>query len=146
MPIKRTKHWDTREFHQHLLDRNNAPHVYGQNDCCLFACDGIKSMTGADIGEDFRGYKTELGALKAIKKVTGGTTVEHAAEYCAKKYELPELEHPLKAQRGDLVLVEETDGLKMGLVHLSGACVVVPGETCLRRIPLQCIKRAWRIG
>jgi len=146
MPLKRTPHWDTRELNQHLIDRAEAPHVYGQNDCCTYAADGIKAMTGIDIAEDFRGYTSEIGALKAIKKVTGGSTVEHAAEYCAKKYDLAELEHPLKAQRGDLVLIEEADGLKMGLIHLSGTCANVPGENELRRVPLTAIKRAWRIG
>lgn len=145
MPLKRTQHWDTREFNQHLIDRAKAPHVYGENDCCTFAADGIKAMTGVDIAEDFRGYTTEAGALKAIKQITGGGTVEDAAAYVAKKHNLEELEHPLKAQRGDLVLVEQPDGLLMGLVHLSGSCVVAPGETGLRRIPLTSIKRAWRI-
>lgn len=146
MPLTRTPHWATRELHDHLLDRANAPHEYGVNDCCLFAADGIHAMTGVDIAEDFRGYSTEQGALKAIAKVAGGSTVEHAAEYCAKKYGLEQLVHPLMAQRGDLVLIEEADGFKMGLVHLGGACAVVPGETELRRVPLTSIKRAWRIG
>lgn len=146
MPLKRTKHWATCEYNQHLVERAEAPHVYGVNDCCLFAADGIKAMTGVDIAEDFRGYSTEQGALKAIAKVAGGSTVQDAAVYCAKKYDLAELDQPLKAQRGDLVLIEEADGFKMGLVHLSGACAVVPGETALRRVDLAAIKRAWRIG
>jgi hypothetical protein len=146
MPLKRTHDWATGALHRHLLERVQAPHVYGANDCCLFAADGIQAMTGVDIAEDFRGYSTEQGALKAIAQVTAGSTVEHAAEYCAQKYGLAELEHPLTAQRGDLVLIEEEDGFKMGLVHLSGACAVVPGENELRRVPLTSIKRAWRIG
>jgi hypothetical protein len=143
--MKRSTHWATRELNQHIISRAKAPHVYGSNDCCTFAADGIKAMTGVDIAEDFRGYTTEAGALKAIKKVAGGSTVEDAASYCAKKYELTELKFPLMAQRGDLVLIEEADGLKMGLIHLSGACAVVPGETELRRVALTAIKRAWRI-
>jgi hypothetical protein len=145
MPLKRRQHWATRELNQHIIDRAKAPHIYGQNDCCLFAADGIKAMTGVDIAEDFRGYTTEAGALKTIKKVTSGSNVEHAAEYCAQKYDLAELKYPLMAQRGDLVLIEEADGLKMGLIHLGGACAVVPGEKELRRVPLTSIKRAWRI-
>lgn len=146
MPLKRTMHWRTRELNQHLLERVKAPHVYGQNDCCLFAADGVKAMTGVDIAEDFRGYTTEQAALAKIVKVTGGSTVEDAAVYCAQKYGLPELQYPLMAQGGDLVLIQEADGFKMGLIHLSGTCAVVPGELELRRIPLTAIKRAWRIG
>ncbi len=146
MPLKRTPHWATRELHQHLLDRAGQPHAYGSNDCCTFAADGIRAMTGVDIAEDFRGYSTEIGALAAIRKVTGGFSVEDAVAYCARKYGLVELDHPLTAQRGDLVLLNEADGLKMGLVHLSGTCAVVPGECALRRVPLTDIKRAWRVG
>src|SRR5579875_2078687 len=110
--MQRSRTWDTQELAQYLLDRANAPHKYGENDCCLCAGDGIRAMTGVDIAEDFRGYKTQRGALMAIRKVTGGSTVEHAAEYVANKYGLPEHAHPLKAQRGDLVLIEEADGSK----------------------------------
>lgn len=148
MDLEKTQHWATRELNDHIVSRATTPHTFGENDCCTFAADGIKAMTGVDIAEDFRavGYTTELGALKAIKKVTGGSTVEDAAVYCAKKYNLAELEHPLKAQRGDLVLVEQAEGLLLGLVHMSGTCVVAPGEQGLRRIELTSIKRAWRIG
>jgi hypothetical protein len=149
VPLKRTTHWATRELHQHLLERATAAHEYGKNDCALFVADAIQAMTGVDIAEDFRGYTTQQGALAAIAKVTGKSTVEDAAAYCAKKYGLPELEHPLLAQRGDLVVVSQADGpggLLLGLVHLSGACVVAPGDAGLRRIPLTAIKRAWRIG
>ena len=146
MTLKRSKYWDTRELHQHLLERNDAAHVYGKNDCALFAADGIKAMTGVDIAEDFRGYAGPTGAQRAIAKVTGGTTVEDAAVYCAKKYALPELEHPLEAKRGDLVLLAHEGELLLGLIHLSGSCAVAPGAAALRRIPLSAIKRAWRVG
>ena len=144
--LKRSKHWATCELHDHMIERAQLPHAYGKNDCALFAADGIRAMTGVDIAEDFRGYAGPMGAQRAIAKITGGSTVEDAAVYCAKKYELPELEHPLTAKRGDLVLLEQDGDKILGLVHLSGTCAVAPGDAGLRRIPLSAIKRAWRIG
>jgi hypothetical protein len=103
-------------------------------------------LTGVDIAEDFRSYSTAIGALRAIRKVTGGSTVEDAAAYCANKYELPELTHPLMARRGDLVLIEQSPGdLVMGLVHLTGSYVVAPGGAGLHRLQLAEIKKAWSI-
>lgn len=141
--MRRLNHWDTELFHHFLIERSNHPFKYGAQDCSSFAADGIKAITGVDIAEDFRGYKTEKGALRAIKKVTAGTTVEHAAEYCADKYGLEEVP-PLMAQRGDLALVD-VDGPSMALVHLNGRDVVMPGETGLRLLPLTSIRRAWRV-
>jgi hypothetical protein len=104
-------------------------------------------MTGVDVASDFRGrYSTAIGALRAIRKVTGGSTVADAAAYCAHKYQLPELPHRFLAKRGDLVLVEQSPGdLVMGLVHLTGSYVVAPGDAGLHRLQLAEIKKAWRI-
>jgi hypothetical protein len=143
MPRART--WDTNELHSFLLERANVPFQYGVQDCALLACDAIAAMTGVDIAQEFRGYKTQRGALRAIRKVTGGSTVEHAAVYCATKYGLTEYPHPLKAQRGDLVLIEQADGLLLGLIDLSGTCVLAPGDDGIRRLELTSIKRSWRI-
>jgi hypothetical protein len=145
MSLTRLHSWE-REFDSFLSSRIALPFAYGSNDCCLFACDGLHSLTGVDIAEDFRGYSTATGALRAIRKVTGGSTVEDAAAYCAKKYNIPELAHPFLAKRGDLVLIEQSPGdLVMGLVHLTGSYVVAPGGAGLHRLQLAEIKKAWSI-
>jgi hypothetical protein len=141
MPLKRTSTWE-RALHDFILSRAHAPFQHGLHDCALFACDGIQAMTGVDIAEDMRGYTTEAGAFKAIRKITGGSTVEDAADYCAQKYGLAEYLYPLMAQRGDLVLVDH-DGMRMALIHPSGVCAVAPGDVGLLRIPLTAITRAW---
>jgi hypothetical protein len=147
MPLTRSHSWE-RELHSFLSSRIALPFAYRTNDCSVFACDGIQAMTGVDIAEDFRviRYATAIGALRAIRKVTGGSTVEDAAAYCADKYSLPELTHPLLAKRGDLVLIEQSAGnLVMGLVHMTGSYVVAPGDPGLLRLPLTAIKKAWSI-
>jgi hypothetical protein len=122
------------------------PFVWGSNDCALFAADGIKAITGIDIAADFRGqYTTQLGALAAIKKITGGSTVADAAAYCAAKNPLfVKLEHPLMAQRGDLVIATNGDGGPIaGLIHLTGSQVVTVSENGLFTLPITSVTAAW---
>lgn len=145
--LKRVQHWATRSFHQFLLDRARAPFSWGSNDCALFCSDGILAQTGVDIAAEFRGkYSDEGGAFDAIKTITGGVTVADAAAWCAAKAEMKELQHPLMAQRGDLVTVEDAGNEVAGLVHLNGRDIVVVGERGLHRVPITSVKRAWRVA
>jgi hypothetical protein len=144
MALPRKQHWETRAFHEFLLSRAHTPFTWGDNDCALFAADGVKAITDVDIASDFRGkYTDEVGAWAAVKTVCGGTTIEDAAAYCAQKHGLVEWTHPLMAKRGDLVVLEESGNLVSGLVHLSGRHVVVVGEKGLHRLSISAIKRAW---
>lgn len=88
--------------------RRKRAFSWGQQDCALFAADGIQEMTGVDLAADLRGYKSASGAAKRIK-AAGGMRGLAAA--------LPE-KHPGLAQRGDVVLVDvdgrETFGIVVG--------------------------------
>ena len=146
MPLTRTLHWATQELHAYLVAHNQDTFSWGTNDCCLFAANAIQAMTGVDIASDFRDkYTTELGAMKAIKDVSGGSSVEDAAVYCATKHGLVEWSAPLLAQRGDLVLVQDADRLIAGVVHLNGKHVISIGEQGLKRLPLTSVTRAWKV-
>jgi hypothetical protein len=105
-------------------------------------------MTGVDIAADFRGkYTDETSAIEAIATITGveSGTVEDAAAYCAAKHDLTEWAHPLKAQRGDLVIVEHDGALSAGLVHLTGRHVAVASAKGYLKLPITQIKRAWHV-
>lgn len=145
MSLKRQKFWDTRAYHNFLIERAKTPFAWGKNDCALFAADGIQAITGVDIAADFRGkYSDEAGALAAIKSVCNGTTVADAAVYCAQKNGLKEWAKPLLARRGDLVVfTAPTGSLVAGLVHLSGAHIVAVGEQGLYRFSISKVLRAW---
>ncbi len=157
--LKRTPHWATREFHTFLESNASTPFEWGVFDCALFAASGIQAMTGVDIASDYRVsasnsalYCDEESAARTIEVITGvkGGTIEDAAAYCANKYGLSEVP-PLYAQRGDLVVLEESGRLIAGLIHLSGRHVVCAGEHGLKRILIHDgtstpIKRAWRVG
>jgi hypothetical protein len=147
MSLKRIQHWQTRAYHQFLADRKRTPYQWGVNDCALFAADGILAQTGTDIAADFRGkYHDEASAYAAIKTVCGGATVADAAAYCATQHGMAELQHPLMAQRGDLVIVENAGSLIAGLVHLNGREVAVVGDEGWFGLPVTSVKRAWRVA
>jgi len=133
---------------QFLMDRESTAFSWGSNDCALFAADAIQAQTGVDIAEKFRGrYRTELGAMKTIKKITGGSTVADAAAYCATKHGMTEYEHPKMAKRGELVIVRNADGNEIaGIVALNGRHVLSPGETGLVRFSILDVTRAWSIS
>lgn len=146
MPLTRTPHWATREFHDFLIARASVPFAWGTNDCSLFPADAIQSFTGVDLADDFRGkYSTEAEAFALIKSVTGGTGVAAAAEYCAAKHGLFEWLTPKCAQRGDLVVVENAGQEIAGIVHLSGSHIVSVAESGLVRLPITSVVRAWKV-
>jgi hypothetical protein len=146
MPIKRLQEWDTTHLHQFVLSRRSTPFAWGSHDCCLLAADAIQAITGVDIAADFRGrYSDQASAFAAIKTITGGSTVEDAAVYCATKAEMPELPHPNFAHRGDLVLIEDAGRVIAGVVGLQSKPLSA-GEKGLKTFPMSAIKRAWRVG
>jgi hypothetical protein len=52
---------------------------------------------------------------------------------------------PLFARRGDLVVIEDVGRTIAGVVHLNGRDVVSVGAAGLKRLPLNTVKRAWRV-
>ena len=81
--------------------------------------------------------------MKRIADVTGGTSLEEAVVWIAKKYGLIERSHVLLAQRGDLALYRNGDTLACGLIHLNGRDIVSPGGKGIIRIPLSSAYRVW---
>lgn len=127
--LARREHWATRAYHDFLLARARMPFAWGTNDCASFAADGILAITGVDLAADFRGkYSDEASALQAIRTIAGGATIADAAAWCAAQHELPEWKYPRMAQRGDLVVFRAAGQTQSGLVHLTGAHVVAPGQ------------------
>ena len=149
--MKRTPHWDTREFDKFMKDRKDIPFVWGVSDCALMCADGILAMTGVDIASEFRDKYHDLEtSLVIAKQVTGldNPTVADCAAHCAAKHGLKEVP-PLMASRGDLVVLSDAGRVIAGLVHLSGRHVVAQGEAGLKKIPITItpalVLRAWRV-
>ena len=147
MGLKRSPSWATKELHDFLRQRADAPFAWGKNDCCLFPADAIRAMTGVDVAAEFRGrYATATGAQWAIRRIAGGKTVGDAAAWCARQHGLPELPNPRFAQRGDLVTLLNADGREMaGIVGLRGHELVTVGEAGLVVFGVEQARRAWRV-
>lgn len=146
MPLPRKQQWDTSHFNQFLIDHANKPFEWGNHDCALFAANAVEAITGVDIASEFRDkYTTQLGALRAISKITNGSTVVDAVAHCANKHGLVEHTYPLMAKRGDLVIIDNEGTLIAGVVHLNGRHVISVSETGLVRLPITNIVRAWSL-
>ena len=124
---------------------------WGSHDCCLFASDCVRAITGVDPASRFRGrYKTRLGAIRIMRRHAGGGVVETARKVAA---DLGLAEVPvLRARRGDVVYAslldaetQRPDGV-LGVVDLSGAAIGILSPRGLFRLSLSAGLQAWRIG
>lgn len=111
----------------------------GVFDCALFAAGAVKAMTNDDYAIDYRNkYKTYRHGKKMLKQHGFKDHVEYAASV------LVELESPLLAQRGDVVVLEDKEGLDaFGIVQ--GEYIYVITVSGLNLVPLEQAKRAFRV-
>lgn len=139
----RRQDWPSRLF-AFIEQRRHMPFTWGSHDCCLFACDGIRSQTGLDpAAKLFRGrYRDAAGAVRLVRKHGG---IEAIAESVCRAHGFEELASPLLAQRGDVVLVEVEDGMKHAVGLCLGAeCAFAGTDGLVMRGVAECC-RAWRV-
>lgn len=137
--LKRLPDWSIR------LDRKitacvKEPFVWGENDCCLFAMDCVRIITGEDLAEPYRGYKSQREALRLLNR-SGG--IAGIAEAVARRYGIEEI-LPVLAKRGDVCLFDIGRGDTLGI--RSGEYIFAPGYEGLAGFPMLQALRAWRIG
>jgi hypothetical protein len=116
---------------------DEKPFAWGSRDCCLFAADAVLCITGTDPAKGYRGrYKTAIGAAR-LQKLYGGLAG------LVEKVGLEEIT-PLKAQRGDVVLIDTPLGEALGVIDLRGD-VSAQGMEGITRYPVISARRAWRV-
>lgn len=142
MPLTRYERWP-QLLADYLAGRANEPFAWGQNDCVLFALDGVLAITGLDAASDIRGrYSTALGAAKRMKTLYGEAALSLAATNFALHWGGKEIVTSM-AGRGDLILYLSDARASLGLCtgrHFAGA-----GETGTVSIPMKFAERAWRV-
>ncbi len=133
------------DFAERLLatlgECRDRPFAWGRNDCALLACDLVMAATGVDYAAPLRGrYRTAAGATRVLRRFAGGG-LEAAAEKIARDNGLEEVPL-LMAQRGDFVLLDDTEGPALGVCLGSHIVAAGPAGAVLR--PLAAARRAWR--
>jgi hypothetical protein len=111
-----------------------GPFEWGANDCCLFAANGVRAITGEDYAKPYRGYKTAKGAMSRLKDIGVAGVATKA---------LGEPKPPTLAKRGDVVSFESGDGLALGLCI--GAKIAAVGQDGLIMLPMNQALQAWSI-
>ena len=72
MRLQRIEGWEGR-LADFVVVACSRSFVYGEFDCCLMPCEAVEVITGVDPLVDLRGrYKTELGALRVLRRFAGG--------------------------------------------------------------------------
>lgn len=121
----------------HLQAVQATPFKWAVHDCCTFAGDAVKAITGSDPMADLRGtYTGALGAARVLQAEGGlGAAV-------SKRLGFGKL--PTLAQRGDVVLFEMPErGPALGICV--GPQFVAPGEDGMAFISMDAALTAWGI-
>lgn len=115
--------------------RASMPFAWGSNDCCTFAADAVKGITGKDLRGAFPDYVGELGALRAIS-VGGGLQ-----QIVSKLLGAPV--SPKMAAVGDVVLVLNEEREMLAICN--GTSALAPGECGMVLVSMEVALAAWRI-
>jgi len=114
----------------------NRTFRWGVFDCGLFVCECVDAITGVDMGEQFRGYSTLLGAWRSIKGDMESTAVSVARAYGLR--EIP----PMRASRGDVIYLNPGE---LAIVGLDPKVAIGATSKGLAVIPRSRWVRAWRV-
>jgi hypothetical protein len=121
--------WETRLLSV-VAEAALRPFAWGLNDCCLFALRCAEAVTGLSGLVTLKLYKSSRGALREVRRLGG---LQQAA---SDALGVP-LSNALRAQRGDIVLVEQVgpfDNLALGVCL--GADALLTGPQGLVSIPM----------
>lgn len=140
----RTPGWETR-LAAFVEERRYAAHVWGTNDCCLFACDGVQAQVGEDPAAFFRGRYTDAAGARALLAEHADGTVLGTARRIARELGAPETDWR-HLGRGDVALVDLSGRDFLALVAPSGRHILIPGETGILSYPARLATVGWRIG
>jgi hypothetical protein len=118
-----------------LKEARNKEFEWGKHDCCLFAANVVKAITGKDYAKDFRGkYHSEKEAEELIQAAGGLEKIVSSF--------LPSIP-PLTAQRGDVLMFLTPMGPALGVCGGDKGFFVL--KKGLISIPIRKCQKAWRV-
>lgn len=131
--LERASNWDQR-LSDYIASKREAPFVYGENDCCMFAAGAVMAITGIDPVAEFRGkYRSLAGSVRALKEIGSGD-LESTMD--SKFQEIP----IGMAQRGDIAFFDGSLGVVM-----DGYAWFVSDDG-LERVPRSMWDKAWSVA
>jgi hypothetical protein len=134
--MKRLKDWPSR-FAALVESARARPFEWGAHDCCLWAADAVKAVTGNDPAAPWRAtYRTERAAMAILARLGGHAAVGALGG--------PEIS-PRLAIAGDVGLVRWTDGTK-SLGVFGGHWWLCVADQGLTTMPIDAALRAWGVG
>ncbi|PVY81051.1 hypothetical protein C7414_102379 [Cupriavidus alkaliphilus] len=133
--MQRLEDWPTR-LSEFIEARRERAFSWGDSDCCLFVCDGVEAMTGADPGARWRGlYASEKGARRVLRDNGGVAGIATLVLGAA----VP----PALAGRGDVVLIDTPHGEALALCL--GGLIAAQGQQGIDFQPMTAAKAAWKV-
>lgn len=115
--------------------------AYGTFDCCLFAADCAKAITGIDYASELRGYETKEEAYEIVARYG---SLEAMITALLGRDPI----HPAMATVGDVViakvmLADGEDGEAIGVC--TGVNFRAPAARGLASFPMSAARLAWRV-
>lgn len=127
--------WQTR-LAALCADRQAAPFVWGEHDCCLWAADAVQALTGLDFASAWRGsYATAAEAARLLADLGGVRAIASAA--------LGEPVPAAFAAVGDVVLIEQ--GGRELLAVCNGGTALCVGPDGLAPMGMEAALAAWKV-
>lgn len=119
-----------------IESHKDKPFSWGETDCCMFAADWVKELTGRDYAASFRGkYSDEAGAKRELVKAGGLVPLISGM--------LGEPLNPLVACRGDIVWGEYENGPACGIMAGHAAAFMCDDGVAMK--PLDSLKGCWHV-
>lgn len=105
------------------------PFVWGEADCCTFACDWVLTRLGKDPALPWRGrYRTARGAARHLLRGAGAWPLSGALiPISAKAMESAGLQPTDAPKPGDIGLVETSNGFALAIRTRTGWACKSPG-------------------
>lgn len=134
--VSRHRLWQSR-LDELVRSRRNAPFVWGENDCALFAADCVIAVCDIDPAAILRGtYADQSSAAELVTAMGGlhGIASGSLGDEC----------DVVMARPGDIGLVAHSEGET--LCVCLGSFWMAPGPSGLVRFRSEHVSHAWRVG
>lgn len=139
-PLVRLEHWRD-VLTDEVARARDAQFAWGEHDCCAWAARVVRAISGQDFYAPFAGtYSDERGAKRVIDAHGGLASI---VRHCLGG----EIEHPLHAACGDVVLVGDraVEEKWVALAICLGDRAAVPTKVGLRLLSPKHWLAAWRV-